>query len=100
MHELVRLFSVEAPRRMAVASDAAAKGDWQTVGGAAHSLKSSCAQLGAIRMRDICADVEIRAASGASSDIPSLLESLDTEFTAFTAWLSEVTDAPAKDNHE
>jgi signal transduction histidine kinase/ligand-binding sensor domain-containing protein/CheY-like chemotaxis protein len=67
--EIVRLcvdsFLTETPRRLAEMRQALASGDGAALAFAAHSLKGSSAQLGALRLAGLCRDLE----SGGGDDL-------------------------------
>lgn len=59
--ELIAIFAEEAPKSLAVLARAIEMGDPQKIERAAHSLKGSCATIGAARAAAVCADLELRA---------------------------------------
>jgi CheY-like chemotaxis protein len=63
---LIRLYLQEAPARLATLREAIAQGDSIRVEDLAHGLKGSSAQLGATRMRRICAALQ---EAGGRSDL-------------------------------
>jgi HPt (histidine-containing phosphotransfer) domain-containing protein len=65
--ELVGVFLADAPERMADAARAVASGDFDLLERAAHTLKSSAAQLGAVALSARARDLEI-AARGRDAD--------------------------------
>jgi len=91
--ELTAVFKQEVPRRMQLAQAAAGRGDFSALEEAAHSLKSSCGQMGAARMHAICEEVEGRAAAGSVDGAAALLDVLEHEFVSFTDWLDEASKA-------
>jgi HPt (histidine-containing phosphotransfer) domain-containing protein len=50
---------------------------------AAHALKSSAAQLGAVRMQALCGRIEAQAAGGDLAHLPEVVDELETEFHAY-----------------
>ena len=89
VHEMAILFKREAPKRIRAAHQAARNGHCLASERAAHSLKSSSAQLGAVRMHATCEQMEHLAAGGHLDQIPALLHRLEHEFESFTAWLDQ-----------
>ncbi len=89
--DMTALFMTEAPRQMQVARRAIDAGQRAAAERAAHSLKASCAQLGAPRMRHICEQIEILAARDSLAPIGCLLDTLDTELASFAIWLDDRT---------
>lgn len=64
--EMIDLFLAHAPQRIETAIDAVAAGDHVTVHRSAHSLKSTAANIGALRLQAIAAQVEAEAGAGAA----------------------------------
>ncbi|MDX2246399.1 MAG: Hpt domain-containing protein [Bacteroidia bacterium] len=62
---------------------------------AAHALKSSNAQLGALSFSELCAEMEKRGRSGEISDIETLYEKIMEEFervaSALESWKEHLT---------
>ena|SRR5205085_10101653 len=82
--KIVRLFLEHVPVRLESARGAAASGDADGVRFHAHSLKSSAAQLGAIRMSELCKEAERRGAEG---DVAaSVLDEVKVELDSVCAW--------------
>ena len=57
-----------------------------------HSLKSSAAQLGALRMQRLSSQGEQLAKSGDLMIVGLLVQDLDEELVRVTEWLSGYTD--------
>lgn len=62
---IVGLFIADMPARLAAISDACALSDADGLGKAAHALRGSAGNVGAIALMDLCATLERRAATGA-----------------------------------
>ena len=60
--------------------DGAAAADADAVARAAHQLKSSSAQVGAVRLSAVCKDLEAHARAGSLAEVTALLESFELEF--------------------
>lgn len=58
LKELVDLFVTDTPPRLSELDTAFNAGDADTVASVAHSLKSSSANLGALRLSDLCRELE------------------------------------------
>lgn len=56
--ELIDLFLQDAPTRVTAIREAVELGNWAALAERAHSLKGSCASLGAVHMADLCARLE------------------------------------------
>lgn len=82
---MIRTFLETAPERIVAARRALAAADAVGVGQAAHALRSSAGQLGAIGLQELCADVERRAAAGEIS--AALVDALRLGLAGATEWL-------------
>jgi len=56
--ELVEIFLDDTPQRMQQIQDAIENDDAEALGAAAHALKSSCANLGALALADLFKELE------------------------------------------
>ena len=81
LRQMIRLFLENAPARMAQIREGLSGGDVKESEKGAHSLKSSAANVGALRVRDIAANMERAASGGDSTAAHQLLPSLETAFT-------------------
>ncbi len=64
VHELVEIFMEDTPPRLEELSKACLEGDAQRIESLAHSLKSSCANLGATYLSEICRELESQGREG------------------------------------
>ena len=78
--EMIDLFLEHAPERVRAAREAAARGDDQGLYRAAHSLKSTAANLGARRLQRVAERVEGHAAAKDTAVVPPLLEEMVTRY--------------------
>ncbi len=82
LQQVVQLYLESVPRLIAELRRAGAAGDASAVRNAAHSLKSSSANLGAVRLAEMCKAVEQAARAGRlGGDLPSVDE-IEGEFQA------------------
>lgn len=95
LREMIGLFLVAAPSRIAAARTAVGAGDAPAVEMALHSLKSSAAQLGAVRMQQLSAHGETSARAGDLRLVGPLVEDLELEWTRVREWLTGVRDGAA-----
>ena len=72
--EMIDLFLENAPQRIRAARDAVEAGDADGVYRAAHSLKSTAANLGARPLQRLAERLESRAAEGDVEALPPLVE--------------------------
>jgi HPt (histidine-containing phosphotransfer) domain-containing protein len=81
--EMVELFVNEGSRSMRELQGASARADWKVVGRSAHSLKSSAATLGLMRLSAACRNLEADTREGAAGPgINGLIEEVSSEFDA------------------
>ncbi|MEP6729542.1 MAG: Hpt domain-containing protein [bacterium] len=87
LSEMIALFLEGAPERMAAARAAVESNDVKAAEMALHSLKSSSAQLGALRMQRLCEKGELIARAGTLDNVAELVAALDEEFPRVQSWL-------------
>lgn len=88
--QMVRLFLENAPGRMEQIRSGVSSGDIQESEKGAHSLKSSSANVGAVHVRAIAADIERVAGGGDAAAVRELLPSLEDAFARAVAALEDV----------
>ncbi len=76
---MIDLFVKLSPERLEGARRALGEGDLSTVERLTHSLKSSAANVGAVRLRFRAEDAELCANRGESASISALLDELEQE---------------------
>jgi two-component system sensor histidine kinase/response regulator len=76
----VAIFAEDARAAFAALEAAVAKGDADSVGRISHTLKGSSSNMGALRMAQICAELESVGASKDLTPAGELLEELVAEF--------------------
>jgi len=86
---MIALFLEALPQRLAAARRGLAHGDAHVVEHELHALKSSSAQLGALRMYRLSQEGEALARAGALDDASHILDALDAEQPRVHAWLTE-----------
>jgi PAS domain S-box-containing protein len=87
LKELSELFISRAPSRLKAMRDALEEGDWERLCGEAHNLKSSSANLGALRLSDLCGELELSGRVGSMERAPELLEKVEVEYERVKAAL-------------
>ncbi len=87
LRDMIDLFLEHAPKRIAASRQALAANDLAPVRLSVHSLVSSCAQLGAERMRRLSADAE-QAVAADPGALAGLLEALEREFAVVRPMLA------------
>lgn len=88
LREMIALFLGAAPERIETARRAALNGDAESAERALHSLKSSAAQLGAMRMQHLSERGERAARAGSLDDVLPIVHELSQEHGRVRAWLS------------
>jgi two-component system sensor histidine kinase/response regulator len=78
--EIVGAFLDEAPLRLVELRDGAAAGDAALVGRAAHTLKANAAMFGAVRLEQLCRDLEAAARAGDLSGAAQPVEEINGEW--------------------
>jgi two-component system, sensor histidine kinase and response regulator len=89
LQELSELFMKEVPTELGALREAAQRGDAQEVERIAHTLKGSSANMGAVRMESICAELEERARSRELTDALAQISNLESEFARVRAVFDE-----------
>jgi two-component system sensor histidine kinase/response regulator len=77
---LIEIFLETAPRDLEKASAAVCSSHATDLEEAAHKLKGSCGNLGAMRLRDLCQRLEKLGRDGTLQAAPELLASIEEEF--------------------
>lgn len=78
--QLIALFATNAPARLRNIHEAVAARDGATLERAAHTLKSNCSMLGALRMAGYCQDLELMGGRQAFDEAAALLPAATEEF--------------------
>jgi HPt (histidine-containing phosphotransfer) domain-containing protein/signal transduction histidine kinase/DNA-binding response OmpR family regulator len=78
--ELVELFNSDTPQRLERLIAAVDSGDFDEAGRVAHSLKSSCGNLGAVVMVELCRSIEHSCRDGSVDGVPSLVRESQSEY--------------------
>jgi HPt (histidine-containing phosphotransfer) domain-containing protein len=90
VREMAALFERDVPTRLAAARAALDAGRHEEVERHAHSLKSTGAQLGALRMHRIARETEVAASAGAAPrELGTRLDRLEDAFADHVAWLRQ-----------
>ena len=85
--EMISLFLAAAPERIAAARAGLTTGNANATEMALHSLKSSSAQLGAMKMQRLSEAGERLAHGGSLDGIDSIVKDLEYEFPRIQEWL-------------
>lgn len=88
--QMIRLFLENAPNRMAQIRAGIDTGDVKESEKGAHSLKSSAANVGALHVRDLAANMERAAGGGDAATVNEIFPTLETAFAQAIAALETV----------
>lgn len=88
--QMAALFLSSVPPRLATAREAARVGDTEGLRRAAHSLKSSAAQLGAVEMQRHCDRAESLSTARAGESLAPLVADIEIAFGAAREALERV----------
>ena len=86
-NKMIDMFLASAPHRLAAIEIGLEGGDLEVVSRGAHSLKPSAGQLGAVRLQELCQQVEDAARNGDGAAAGSLLPDLRSEVSLAIEWL-------------
>ena len=86
---LVEYFLRDTPSRLASMKTAAVQKDAKALERVAHTMKSSCASLGAVPMSELCAQLERCGRNNCLEDAAPSLDRLDEEFERVARALAE-----------
>jgi HPt (histidine-containing phosphotransfer) domain-containing protein len=79
LHGVIALFLGTTPGRMDALEEACRRGDAATVRMLAHALRSTCGNVGAQRMHDLCRQLE-EEAEGGTDTLEPLAQALRAEY--------------------
>jgi len=87
LRRILGIFRATAPEGLAACADAVAAHDAEGVRRHAHALKSSCANIGAIRLSTVYAEMEAQARAGQMDPQADLLTLAKSEQARVLAWM-------------
>jgi HPt (histidine-containing phosphotransfer) domain-containing protein len=80
LERVLRAFESSVLRLAPQLRDARQRGDMAAIRHVAHTLKSSSASVGALRLSRLCAEIEAAVRQEAVTGLPALLDDVDQEF--------------------
>jgi len=86
--DMITLFLEAMPQRLSAARRGITSGDAHVVEHELHALKSSAAQLGALRMHRLSQEGEQLAKAGTLGPASDVLDQLDAEMPRVQEWLA------------
>ena len=93
--ELIDTYLGEAPRLLAEMRDAVARGSAEDLVRPVHTLKSSSASLGALRLSERCKILEASARTSSLDGASEEVEGIAEELANASASLTAIRDTPA-----
>lgn len=91
--EMLDTFFEDSPRQLAAIGAGLAAGDAESVRRAAHSLKSNCANFGALILSGQCRELEMLAKTGNLEDGADLLTRIAARFEQVRIALEAIREA-------
>ena len=76
-------------------AEARQKNDMQSVRHAVHTLKSSSASIGALRLSRLCAEIEAAVRQETLTGLPTLLDDVDREMAVVLQALQPMRETPS-----
>jgi HPt (histidine-containing phosphotransfer) domain-containing protein len=89
LDRVVGLYVEDAPRQILAMRNALATGDRAALERAAHTLKSSSANLGALELAASCKDIEINAHASQLEKVGQAIDHIELDYAGVCAALSE-----------
>ena len=93
--KLVTIFGEYARDRVHDAVKAGQQGDLDGLARAAHAVRSSAGNVGAVRLLEVATTLEQTARTGRTATIPALVSDLHTAFVATRAYLATTVQEAA-----
>jgi HPt (histidine-containing phosphotransfer) domain-containing protein len=90
MERVVVAFAASVARLLPLLQSAQAAGDAAGIRLVAHTLNSSSSSVGAVRLSQLCAEMEATAKQGRTAELPEAIAALSTEVTAVLDALKHV----------
>ena len=94
LRELIQIYLEDSPQRIAEIESSLEQGDALTLTRAAHSLKGSSSNFGALQLRAVSEKIEHLGRDGALSEVSALMPELRLEFDRVKS-AREALGAPA-----
>ena len=90
LRELIEIYLQDTPQRIAELQDALNKKDVPVFTRAAHTIKGSSSNFGAIKLTKLAHDLEMQGKSDNLSEAPASLANLNSEFALVAETLSKI----------
>ena len=93
LREILGIYFEDTPRRIDELDRSLAAGDAPKFARAAHSIKGSSGNLGAVALREVAGKLETRAEKQGLADVADLLASLKEEYARAHAELTKMVSS-------
>lgn len=90
LRELVEIYLQDTPQRMVELEEALGKNDLSGAARAAHTIKGSSSNFGAIKLTKLAHDIELQGKAGSFADSPASLNNLKAEYAQVAQTLSKI----------
>jgi len=90
LKDIIGIFIEDTPARIAELRQALTEADNVRFTRAAHSIKGSSSNLGAIALRDLAADLEQKSRQSGLANLESLLENLESTYLTAKVTLEKI----------
>jgi HPt (histidine-containing phosphotransfer) domain-containing protein len=80
VQELIDIFQTDTAERLELLARAVATADYATARAEAHTIKGSALQVGAVRVADVCRQMEVEARKAQAVDLSPLFRALLRSF--------------------
>ena len=94
LERVLRAFESSLLRLAPQLREARERGDMQAIRHVAHTLKSSSASIGALRMSRLCAEIEAAVRQPAPEGLAALLDDVDAEFSVVLQAVQPLRGSP------
>ena len=93
LEKIIALYLEDAPKLLQAMRDAAGAGDASALQRAAHTFKSSSANLGAVQLADLCGKLEHQPAAECLADAGPGISRIETAYAHVRASLARLSGA-------
>ena len=94
LERVLRAFESSLLRLAPQLREARERGDMPAIRHVAHTLKSSSASIGALRMSRLCAEIEAAVRQEAPESLAALLDDVDAEFSVVLQAVQPLRGSP------
>ena len=95
LSRVAEAFGMSVARLLPQMKTALAASDLSAICLVAHTLKSSSASIGAVKLSQLCADIEVMSRNGRSEGLADAIAAFNSEVTDVQAALDRILDSPS-----